>query len=343
MRRVLKSLPPLAAVMAAVSLLGGCGVAADDTAATVGDETVTTTSVDDLARDASFVASVLQGQPADTESVLPGDLARQTLQFQVQAAAAEAELARLGGEVGDEDLEAGRQTVEQNVTGSPSDETVRVLSRYVAVNQALAARLGELDPGSESDRRLIYEGAPALWDRTCVVLLAVPGELVAEVGDDLDAGASLRDVAEDRPNDAQIVADPEEACITSAQLPDELREGVDATPAGSGGPVVLTTPGGDQAFFWRVEGTEQVSFEDAGDDLERIIGALAEQPEQAIGQWIGVTLLDAVEVNPRYGRPSTSLNGSFEILPPAAPLSVTPGVVVPSAADPTAAGASGTP
>lgn len=328
----------LASVAAAAVLGTGCGVAADDRAAVVGDEIVRTATVDDLARDAAFVAAVFQGQAPEGDSVLSGDLARDTLLFEIQRTATRQELERLGGEVTEDERQQALTLVEAQVPGRPSDATLEVLTGYVATTKALAARLGRLDPGSAEDLRLVYEGVPALWDRTCVLVVRAPAASVEDLDALLEGGSDLRQ-APDLIEGAKVLADPDQRCIPTAQLPAELRDGIRATPAGgSGGPVMLDDPTGAATYAWRVRERRQVGFEAARDDLTQIVEAVVGRPEDAVGQWVGLTLLDRVEVNPRYGRAGVSLTRGFQVLPPAGPLILAPTMTAPEPAPPPAGG-----
>jgi hypothetical protein len=321
----------LVSVAAAAVLATGCGVVADDRAAVVGDEIVRTSTVDDLARDGAFVTAVFQGQAPEGDSVLSGDLARDTLLFEIQRTAARQELERLGGEVTEDERRRARTLVEAQVPGRPSDDTLEVLIGYVATNQALAARLGRLDPDSTEDLRLVYEGVPTLWDRTCVLLVRAPAASAGTLEAVTDGPTP--ELAPDRVEGVEVLADPDQRCIPTAQLPAELRDGIRATPAGrSGGPVVLDDPTGAVAYAWRVRERQQVGFEAARDDLTQIVQAVAGRPEDAVGQWVGLTLFDRVEVNPRYGRAGVSLTRGFQVLPPAGPLTAAPNIRVPDPA-----------
>jgi hypothetical protein len=334
MRRVLTTVLPAAALVLAVPLAAGCGIASDDTAATVGDQVVSVSTVDQLVTDESFVTSAFQAQPPD-ESVVPGDLARSTLAFEIQSAALRGELDRVGIELSDEDLAAGREQATQQLSGSPSDETVEAVARYFAAATALQEWLSGLDPGSEEDRRAVYEGVPAYWNRTCVAVAVVPGDAV-EDAEAVLADGEVEDLAREVEG-AELVAEADaDGCTVTAQFPQELQEALaDSTTGATGGPVTIPGPQGDLAVYWRVDGAESLTLEEADTQLTELVEGLA-GAEQALGTWLGLVLLDGVEVNPRYGTPAVSARGQFEVAAPAGPLVITPSTtLLPSGGTPT--------
>jgi hypothetical protein len=334
MRRVLTTVLPAAALVVAVPLASGCGIAADDTAATVGDQVVSVSTVDQLATDESFVASAFQAQPPD-ESVVPGDLARNTLAFEIQSAALRDELDRLGIELSEQDLAAGREQASQQLSGSPSDETVDAVGLYFAGAAALQEWLSGLDPESEEDRRAVYEGIPAYWNRTCVAVAVVPGDAVEDAEAVLDDG-EVEDIAEEVEG-AELVAEADaDGCTVTAQFPQELQDAIaDSTTGATGGPVTIAGPQGDLAVYWRVDGSEALAFDDADDQLTELLQGLAGS-EQSLGTWLGLVLLDGVEVNPRYGTPAVSTRGQFEVAAPEGPVVIAPSTtLLPSGGTPT--------
>ncbi len=329
--------PLLAAGVAVAALASGCGVAADDRAAVVLGASVPTAVVDELASDEAFLQAVGGGLPG-TESVIPGDSARAALSFEIQRTAAQVELERwapeLAGLSGSEldqavGLAEASATVEQQAPPGLSELAVGELSAFVAYTTRLGERLQAIvgGPGgsaSEADLRALYDGAPGLWNRTCVAVVAVAAEQSDVVAERVSAGRSVEEVVGEV-DGAELVFDPARECVPTAQLPDALREEVvGATPGATQGPVVLSSERtGAIAVFFRVEGTERLAFEDpaAQEQLEGLVQNLAsaQQPSQAAGFWLNLILAGGVEVNPRYGRAAVGVSGSFEVVPPDAP------------------------
>jgi hypothetical protein len=302
---------------AAVGITAACGVVADDRAAVVHDITIPTAGVDQLTRDATFIRSVIGGEsPPDTQSTLPGDTARSVLLFEIQRAALLHEAERWGVEVGDAARAEARQQVRRQIA-SERRVTRPVLDRlaeFLAARNAMDERFSELDPDSEQDLRAFYDGAPALWDRTCVVVVQVGAGSVDRAERLVRQGATPREIA-DRVEESQLVADPEQSCLPLEQLPTELAASVAEAEVGRVvGPVVEADGTG---FVYRVTGTESLSFADARDELSALAESLG---QQGVGPWIGLTLLDGVWVNPRYGSGVVvGPTGELQVAPPQAP------------------------
>lgn len=331
MRRVLVP-TATATVLLAVALLGSsCGVAADDRAAVVGNQTVTVDATDQLSRDRVFVQSVVNGQtPPEDESRLPGDVARSTLEFQIQVAALRQEAERLGITLSAGEREEARKLVLGQVQGKPADATTEVLVDFVATRQALTTRLAKIDATSEKDLRLLYDGAPALWNRVCVTVVGVPVGSAERAARLLGRGAGLLDLGAEIEG-AQALASPSKGCVVLAQLPPELREAMDSAEVGRRvGPVLVSSTQGDTAYFFRVSQRQVIGFDEAAGDVARIGGSLQQSPQRVVLQWIGLTVLDRVAVNPRYGRVAANVNGGISVVPPATPfVPLTPARLLP--------------
>jgi hypothetical protein len=299
-----------------------CGVAADDAAARVGDRVVTTTDVDALATDEEFVGLVVgQQAPPAGSVVLPGDVVRPVLLFEIQRVGLLAELERWGVDLPADTLDEARQQVSAQLAGTGSDasgDVVERLAEFIAARQALQERLSRIDPTSDQDLRALYDGAPALWDRVCIDVVQVPNEQVGRAGDIVERGGSVDDLVDDI-EDAQVLADPGQGCVAREQLPGELRSEVEVAPTGRvRGPVLVGGDGGFAVVF-RVRETQRLSFDDAREELAQLAEGFG---AQGAGTWLGLSLLGRVEINPRYGSriepdPAT---GQLAIAPPDAPL-----------------------
>ncbi len=342
MRRVLVPTATAAALLTVAFLGTSCGVAADDRAAVVGNRTITVDATDQLSRDRVFVQSVVNGQtPPDDESRLPGDVARSTLQFQIQAAALQQEAERLGIDLSTQDRDAARKLVLGQVQGEPDDATVELLVDFVVARQALTERLGTIDAASEEDIRLLYDGVPALWNRVCVTVVGVPVADAERATRLLARGAGLLDLGQ-RIEGAQVLARPSQGCVVLAQLPPELREALDGATVGRRvGPVVVSSTQGDTAYFFRISERQVIRFDEAAGDVARIAGSLQQSPQRVVLQWVGLTVLDRVAVNPRYGRVAANVNGGISVVPPATPVVPLTAIRLPTPTADPAAGSSG--
>jgi hypothetical protein len=345
MRRalVLLLVPLCAAGLLAAS---GCGVTADDTAATVRGQTISTTSVDELAGDAAFVQAVLQGStPGTNSAVLPGDTARTVLLFEIQRTSLLQEAARWGVPV----TAAVRSTVRAKVQPQVPNIKPRNLDRlvdFVAAQAQVEKRLAKLDPTNKADLRRLYDGAPALWDQLCLTAVGVPstGSAVARAQRALDSGTSLAKLPA-RVKQAQVAADPSQGCVTASQLPVAFRDDLKVAKVKQvRGPIVVTGSQGGTAYFYRIETTRTLTFADAGDDLSKLAAGLAQQAQQqaAAQAWLSLVLQSAVTINPRYGSTiEVSSSGQIRITPPAGPVTSLPAVTVPTGAQQAPAASSG--
>ncbi len=306
----------LAGLLLVATFAAACGVAADDRAAVVLGTPVSTATVDELAADEAFLQAVGGGLPG-TESVVPGDSARAALTFEIQRAAAATELERWGLTLDDALVAEARVSVEQQVPPGLSDRALDELAAFVAATTALGNRLTAVDPSNEEDLRRLYDGAPSLWARTCVAVLAVAEERAEAVVDIEEVAAEVEE--------SQLVFDPADACVPTAQLPGDLREAIErATPGSTPAPVTIESQTGPVAVFFRVDGRERLGFDDEatreqlGSVVERFSSSQA--PPQAAGFWLNLILPDAVDVNPRYGRPVVGPSGTFEVVAPEGPV-----------------------
>ena len=345
MRRSL--VPLLVAPLCAIGLMAasGCGVTADDAAATVGGATVSTATVDDMAGDAAFVGAVLQGAaPATDDGVLPGETARNTLSFEIQRTALLQEVDRWGLQVTDGDRSDARSRIDEQVPGLTKKNLDRLVE-YVVATSVLEQRLGEVDADSDADLRLLYDGTPSLWDQVCLTAVQIPSTKAAEraARAALDSGTSLADLA-DKVDDAQLAAEPSQGCIARTQLPPAIRTDAEAAATKElRGPIVVEGAQGNVAYFYRVESTKQLSFAQAREDLASLAGALQQRAQQqaAAQLWLSLILQQGVTINPRYGSDLVvGSQGQLEITPPEAPAGAFPVATMPKP-DATTGGSSG--
>jgi len=248
---------------------------------------------------------------------------------------------RLGIDLSTQDRDAARKLVLGQVQGEPDDATVEVLVDFVVARQALTERLGTIDAASEEDIRLLYDGAPALWNRVCVTVVGVPVADAERATRLLARGAGLLDLGQ-RIEGAQALATPSQGCVVLAQLPPELREALDGATVGRRvGPVVVSSTQGDTAYFFRISERQVIRFDEAAGDVARIAGSLQQSPQRVVLQWVGLTVLDRVAVNPRYGRVAANVNGGISVVPPATPVVPVTAIRLPTPTADPAAGSSG--
>ncbi len=352
--RPVRSLSILAATAAFALAASSCGTTADTTAATVGDRTI---SIDDVNEIIDEPAIVGTGAEAVTESRQPGDLARSALMYEIQRLAWVEEAERWGIDLDEEDrteaeAQLDAQLLQAGVELSPSAREGAVDSS-VAQN-ALLVRWAEIDPSSDEDLRLVYEGAPSRWRTWCLTVVAVGPEDEDRVESLLDDGVALGDVAE-RVELAELVATPDE-CFAGSELPPELETAArEAGERGARGarpaPVPTNLGGGEGLLFFEVHRATAPSFEESRDVVAQVAAGLANAVEQlaslsAIGAdatdaelqqaqqvqqeavgvltgWVEERMRSAV-VNPRYGSGvvggGSSVDATLRIAPPAAPL-----------------------
>jgi len=314
----------VAVAVVAAAVLSSCGVAADDRAASVFGETVSVNTVDSLASDAVFLQALQAGE-VGTDSVIPGVTARTVLTFEIQNVAAQAELERFGLTLDDALLAEAKQTVLSQIPDKLSDVAVERLAAFVASTTALGNRLVSVDPKSEQDLRLLYDGSPGLWNRTCVAMVAVLPAQSDQVEGVIAAGGRIEDVTA-TVAEAQLVFDPAKECVSTSQLPTQVRERIaDAAPGSTIGPVVIDGQSGTVELFLRVDGTRRLAFDDPEtkqqlDGIATKLASAQQQPAQAAGYWLNLVLADSVQVNPRYGTAAVSQSGSFEVVPPKGPI-----------------------
>lgn len=310
--------------------LASCGVAADDTAATVGGVPISASLVNELAADDPFMGALAsQALETQREGVVAGDSARQVLSFLITNEVLAQEVQRWGAEV-DSDHSQAEQQIDEAAPGLKGRARDVVL-RYLLDRAALQARFSELDPSSEEDMRKLYDGIPAYWDQVCMTAVAVPADSIAAARAALADGAELEDL-EGAAEGSTVVATPEQ-CIPVQSLPEPLRDRVtDGRTGVLVGPVEDVFDGDDAVVWLRVESSGIVPFEEAGPFLEQLIQTVV---QQGVESWLNLRVNQDVVVDPRYGSEVNVGQQGLTVVPPATPL----GTVDPAAAaqDPTAA------
>ena len=320
MRRVRTSVL-LAGTLAGALLLSGCGVLADTTAASVGDEEVSVDTVNDLARDAEFMSQVIGGGPPveENESVLEGATARSALGFEIQRAAWVHEATRLGVSIDDARAEA-----EQQIDGAGLGGVGRVakaaLVELTAAQQAVVEHYSQLDPESDDDLRTLYDAVSPYWDRTCFSAAAAP----AEAADALTAALADHDdleAAVDAVDGAEFLPPSDANCAPLSLLPTELAGPLGAAEVGdTTAAIVVEGPQGAVVYALHIEDVRRFGLDDARPELEQILGAFSSGSgvQQVLGTWTTLLALNA-EVNSRYGSGVAAGGSGIEVVPPPVP------------------------
>ncbi|UDY37693.1 peptidylprolyl isomerase [Dermatobacter hominis] len=335
--RVLLSLTAVG--LAGVLATTGCGIIADDTAATVGDTVIPASEVDALARNDAFTTALTAQAIEDQQpGVLDGASARQVLSFLITTEVQAQEVARFGVAPTGDDLEAAKAQAEQRIDeqaprleGHARDVVLRYLVDGAALQQALA----DIDPSSDEDLRTLYDGVPSYWDQVCMAAIVVPADDVAAARKALAGGAELEEVVDDVEG-SNLAATPDQ-CLPLKYLPEGLADRIGSARTGRlVGPVEGAIEGEDSVVWFEVESKPRLSFEDARDQLEQIAQAAA---QSGPGVWLNIRVNEHVTIDPQYGsRTVTSQGSGLTVVPPATPI----GAAAPSGSpDDVTAGAAG--
>ncbi|HMU80541.1 MAG: hypothetical protein EKK62_02940 [Acidimicrobiia bacterium] len=296
--------------------LSGCGVAADDTAATVGGVTISATLVNQLATDDAFMAAMTNQALQDQRTgVVEGPAARQVLAFLVSSEVLAQEVARWDATVSEQDMAQGEATISQQAPELKGRARDSVL-RYLVDRAALQARLGEIDPSSDKDMRRLYEGVPAYWDQVCMTAVVVPAGGVADARAALRKGADLAELEE--AVQGSRLALTTERCVPRQYLPEALRTPVASARVGAlVGPVPGVFPGDDAVVWFRVESAKVVPYSDAGDALAELVRLIA---QQGVESWLNLKANALVDIDPRYGSQVEVGQQGLTVLAPATPV-----------------------
>ncbi len=281
-------------------LLVSCGVIADDNAATAQGTPISVETVNAMAEDPVF-AGLLNFEPAGSESVLRGATARNSLDFAIRTETIVNEAERWGLEVTiDQQKVASGLTAAGVDPAGLSDEALDQVGRQLSAYDLLSARFSGLAEPTEEDLRLLYDGAPVLWERTCMLAITASVESEDTVNEALDSGGTLRTTAVAH-DGVEIAADPEEACAGEGDLPPDLVDVVNEAPIDEvTGPVAISPQGPEVLVWFVVEERQELSFEEVRQDAMLLAERFATQPVDA---WIAFVMVNSVEVNPRYGGP----------------------------------------
>jgi hypothetical protein len=306
--------------LAGVLAASGCGVLADDTAATVGDTVIPASLVNQLVADDPFMAAMAQ-QALDeqTPGVVEGSSARQVLSFLISSEVLSQEVARWGAEVTDADTQDAEASIDEqapDLKGRARD----VVLRFLVDRAALQARLGEIDQSSDDDLRRIYDGIPSYWDQVCLTAVVVPADGVADAKAALAGGTDLADVV-DEVQDASLAATADR-CLPTEYLPEALRSAVAGAREGRVvGPVEDAIEGRDSVIWFRVESTQVLSFDDARDQLTDLAGSIAQQGVEA---WLNIKVNQDVTIDPQYGSGASVSQNGLTVLAPETPIGAAP-------------------
>ena len=326
MRRTPLSRPVRAGLVAllcsSVLVAAGCGVAANDSAATVGGRSISASTVDDLAADQQFTAVLGAVGVPTAAGVVGGTTARQVLAFEIQRTALLEEVDRWGLQVTDQDRAQARDGLRQQFSKLSAGKLERLVD-YVAAGQALEQRLAQLDPSSTKDLQLVYDGIPGQWDQVCLTAVQLPDRatVIRAAQRALDRGTALAEVPT-KVKEARVVADPSQ-CYPKAVITEQLRTDIErARVKQVRGPIVIQGPQGGAAILYRVESVRHPSFTQARTELRQLVAQLQQQARQQAASrlWLGLVLQQGVRINPRYGSGLVPSSSGLDVQPPASPL-----------------------
>ena len=297
-----------------LAVLASCGVTADTTAATVDGKTVSTETVNALARDEVFGAP---GASAANDSVLPGEQARAALLLAVQATAWASELERFGVSLSAQAKDQANEQIDAQLgqQGAPSQisATARaVLIKFLAAQTLLGERFQSIQESSTEDLRLLYDRLPIARELTCMTVASVDPSVQGAVLKQIESGALLEELPGVFP-EVDIVATSRD-CIPTALLSGLIQQAVLGAELGvATEPVTATDSQGNPIIYLiRVDERKVASFEEAVPGLLKLIS-------QGPDTWVQLVVATA-QINPRYGSGvGFGPSGQAAVLPPPAP------------------------
>lgn len=309
---LVSSLVGLAALVTTTS----CGVAADDTAATVNGTVIKASLVNDLASSDPFMSAMTSQALKDQRAgVIDGDDARLVLTFLIQREVLSQEAQRWGVEATDSDRATAEKAIQQQASQLTAPQRALVAG-FLSDREALTARLAKLSASNDADLRAMYDRLGQYWDQVCLTAVAVPADVEGAVERALGRGTKLADLP-DRVKSVQVVLTKRE-CLAVSSLPGALRSKVHGAARGVAvGPVKGIYPD-DKASIWFVVGSRRhTSFADARDQLKKLGESMA---KQGAATWLTLKLNQGVFVNPQYGSGVDVDQQGLTIVPPAVPL-----------------------
>lgn len=308
----------LAVVLCAALALSvtGCGVAANDVAATVGQTTISASQVNELASSPAFMGAMAsQALTPSREGVLDGSSARQVLVFLIQKEVLTQEVQRWGAEVTAEDRSAADQMIEQQAPRLKGSQR-EVATEFLAARTALQARLTSVDAADSAVLRRFYDGIRSYWNRVCMDAVVVRPADLDRARRLLGRGTGIAELP-DRVKGAEVVVTRKQ-CLPVSTLPLALRERLGTAKVGAlVGPISGVFPGQDVVVWLRVASTSRVSFGRAGDELAEIAESVL---QSGVDQWLTLRANELVTVDPRYGSSILIGQQGMHVVPPAMPL-----------------------
>jgi hypothetical protein len=307
----------LLAASAGVALIASaCGVTADTTAATVEGRDIPAEDVSALLADPAFTP----GPGTGNESTERGSEARSALSVLIEREVWLAELDRWGVQITDADRATAAQELDQQLSSSGTtalkSRTREIFVEYLAAQAVLGKRFATLSPDDDADLRRLYESSELQFRQVCLTVVQVPAEGIRAAQDRIDDGIGVEGLV-DAVQGAELVADPSQGCYAEVGLAAELRTDLEQAPIGVTRGVVLTSDGngGVTAYAYRLEGRDELSFDEVREDLAAAAEGLA---QQGPAEWVQLLALGA-EVNPRYGQGVVRTANGFSVLAPQRP------------------------
>lgn len=310
----------LAGVLASVT---GCGVAANDVAATVGPTTISASLVNELASSSAFMGAMAsQAIAPQREGVLDGSSARQVLAFLIQKEVLAQEVDRWGAEVTQADRRSAEDMIEQQAPRLKGSHR-ELVAEFLATRDALQARLTSLDAAADTVLRRFYDAVPTYWDRVCMDAVVVRTADVDAARRALRRGTAIGELPE-KVKDAQVVVTREQ-CLPVATLPVALRDRLGSTRVGAlVGPVPSVFPGQDVVLWLKVSSRSRLSFGDARGELSELVSSVL---QRGVDQWLTLRANELVTVDPRYGSSIVIGQEGVQVVPPPVPVGAVVGAV----------------
>ena len=302
----------------------GCGVLAEDTAATVGDTVIPASTVDALVRDTQFRRAMApQADEDQRDGVIEGSSARDVLSFLISSEVLAQEADRWGVVTTGDDLEQAKASAEQQIDAEVPGLRGKgrdVVLRYLIDGNAVQQRLSKIDPSSDKDLRRLYDGVPTYWDQVCMTAVVVPADSVRAARAALADGTGLDELAGEVKG-ANLALTPQQ-CRPRSFLPETLVERIDSSRVGAVvGPVADVIDNDDSVVWFRVESKGRLSFEDAHDQLQELARTIV---QQGVSAWLQIRVNERVTIDPQFGSGTSLSQTGLTVLPPALPLGTLP-------------------
>ncbi|HPB44294.1 MAG TPA: hypothetical protein PLP95_00395 [Microthrixaceae bacterium] len=300
-----------AAALSLAMFATGCGVAADETAATVDGTDISTRTIGELA-ESSEILKNLQIAATSRDGVVNAEAARAALGQVVQVRAIEAFVERFGDGV----TEADRAAAEAISTGATDEAFASLTTDYLAANNALTRLSDSLaDMAPEEARSELFRWTHRSIGAThCIEAALVDGAAAEQFGAAVGTDAPLADI------DAEAIeftplTDGEE-CHAEAVLTGFVTP-IRNAPIGSWYSEEITVQGMTYTMFVK-KGSEEATSLDNPATVELVDGIMSSGQTTQFLQFAAVSQA-RVAIDPRYGTWNVDLGAVDSPLRPTFP------------------------